>query len=53
MSNLKAKQLLAEKFNNYMNNRNNTIATINEIFEEQDDTTEAGSIYNKKYNVIR
>ncbi|MBP3927958.1 MAG: hypothetical protein J6D47_00125 [Peptostreptococcaceae bacterium] len=48
MSNLKAKQLLAEKFNNYyMNNRNNTIATINEIFEEQDDTTVAGSIYNK------
>ena len=50
MSNLKAKQLLAEKFNNYyMNNRNNTIATINEIFEEQDDTTVAGSIYNKLF----
>ena len=50
MSNLKAKELLAEKFNNYyMNNRNNTIATINEIFEEQDDTTVAGSIYNKVF----
>ena len=50
MSNLKAKELLAEKFNNYyMNNRNNTIATINEIFEEQDETTVAGSIYNKVF----
>ena len=49
MSNLKAKQLLAEKFNNYMNNRNNGIPTINGIFEKQDDTTVAGSIYNKVF----
>ena len=49
MSNFKAKQLLAEKFNNYMNNRNNTIATINGIFEEQDDNTVKGSIYNKLF----
>lgn len=47
MSNLKAKQLLAEKFDNYMNNRNNGIATLGGIFEEQDENTVKGSIYNK------
>ena len=47
MSNLKAKELLAEKFNNYMNNRNNGIPVIAGEFYEQDDTTVAGSIYNK------
>ena len=47
MSNLKAKQLLAEKFNNYTNNRNTGIATLGGIFEEQDDNTVKGSIYNK------
>ena len=47
MSNLKAKQLLAEKFNNYTNNRNAGIATLGGIFEEQDENTVKGSIYNK------
>ena len=47
MSNLKAKELLADKFNNYMNNRNNGIPVIAGEFYEQDDTTVAGSIYNK------
>lgn len=47
MSNLKAKQLLAEKFNNYMNNKKLGIPVIAGEFYEQDDTTVAGSIYNK------
>lgn len=47
MSTLKAKELLAEKFNTYMTNRNNGIATLGGVFEEQDDDTVKGSIYNK------
>ena len=46
MSNLKAKELLAEKFNNYMNRE---IETLEGEFTEQDDTTIAGSIYNKVF----
>ena len=46
MSNLKAKELLAEKFNNYMNRE---IEMSEGEFTEQDDTTIAGSIYNKVF----
>lgn len=47
MSNLKAKELLAEKFNNYMNNRNSGIPVITGEFYEQNEDTIKGSIYNK------
>ena len=46
MSNLKAKELLAEKFNNYMNRE---IEMSEGEFTEQDDTTVVGSIYNKVF----
>lgn len=45
MSNLRAKELLAEKFNNYYMNRE--IEMSEGEFTEQDDTTVAGSIYNR------
>ena len=44
MSNLKAKELLAEKFNNYMNRE---IEMSEGEFTEQDDTTVVGIIYNR------
>ena len=47
MSNLKAKQLLAEKFNNYMNNKKLGIPVIAGEFYEQNEDTVKGSIYNK------
>ena len=47
MSNLKAKQLLAEKFDNYMNNKKLGIPVIAGEFYEQNEDTVKGSIYNK------
>ena len=49
MSNLKAKQLLAEKFDNYMNNKKLGIPVIAGEFYEQDESTVKGSIYNKLF----
>lgn len=47
MSNLKAKELLAEKFDNYMNNKKLGIPVIAGEFYEQNEDTVKGSIYNK------
>ena len=47
MSNLKAKELLAEKFNTYMNNKKLGIPVITGEFLEQNEDTIKGSIYNK------
>ena len=49
MSTLKAKELLAEKFDNYMNNKKLGIPVIAGEFYEQDESTVKGSIYNKLF----